>query len=266
MVQTVRTYIGQSGVPLEVKQAHFLAQRIVRPTDMHAARRHLKIRQNNLDALWVNHRCRAGFHNFLDGFHARPNTGEAAHGKCMHTQIQNVLHAGREKHRRATRFKNMVALVRCRGTLSHMVVTCHRQYATPRRGASHIGVFEHIGTTVYTWAFAIPNAKDTIKFIAACWCKTQLLRAPQGSSGQLFIHTGLEHDVLRLQIFFGPPQGLVVSAQRRSPVTTDKACSVLTLQCVTLALQHRQFHQGLHTTHESTTNVQAVFVIQRDVF
>ena len=178
MVQTVRTYIGQSGVPLEVKQARLLAQRIVWPTDMHAARRHLKIRQHDLDALRVDHRCRAGFHNFLDGFHTRPNAGETAHGKCMHTQIQNVLHAGREKHWRAACFENMVALVCCRGTLGHMVVTRHRQYATPRRGASHIGVFEHIGTTVYTWAFAIPNAKDAIKFIAACWCKAQLLRTP----------------------------------------------------------------------------------------
>ena len=96
----------------------------------------------------------------------------------MHTQIQNVLHTGREKHRRATRFKNMVALVGRCGALGHMVVTRHRQHATPRRGAGHVGVFEHIGATVYAWAFAIPNTKDAIKFVAACWCKTQLLGTP----------------------------------------------------------------------------------------
>ena len=145
---------------------------------MHAACWHLKIRQHDLDAFRVDHRSRTGLHNFLDGFHARPNAGETAHSKCMHTQIQNILHTGREKHRCATRFKNMVALVCCRGAFRHMVVARHSQHATPRRGTGHVGVFEHIGTTVYTWAFAIPNAKDAIKFVAACWCKTQLLCAP----------------------------------------------------------------------------------------
>ena len=145
---------------------------------MHAACRHLEVRQHNLDALRVDHRSGAGLHNFLDGFHARPNAGKTAHGKCMHTQIENVLHAGREKHWCATCFKNMVALVCCRGTLSHMVVTRHSQHATPRRGTGHVGVFEHIGATVYAWAFAIPNTKDAIKFVAACWCKTQLLGTP----------------------------------------------------------------------------------------
>ena len=145
---------------------------------MHAACRHLKIRQHNLHTLRVDHRSRAGLHNFLDGFHARPNAGETAHGEGMHTQIENVLHTGREKHWRATRFKNMVALVCRRGALGHMVVTRHSQHAAPRRGAGHVGVFEHIGATVYTRALAIPNAKDAIKFVAACWRKTQLLCAP----------------------------------------------------------------------------------------
>ena len=145
---------------------------------MHAACWHLEVRQHNLHALRIDHRSGAGLHNFLDGFHARPNAGETAHGEGMHTQIENVLHTGREKHWCATRFKNMVALVCRRGALGHMVVTRHSQHAAPRRGAGHVGVFEHIGATVYTWAFAIPNTKDAIKFVAACWCKTKLLCAP----------------------------------------------------------------------------------------
>ena len=59
-----------------------------------------------------------------------------------------------------------------------MVVTRHRQHAAPWRGARHVGVFEHIGATVYARAFAIPNTKDAIKFVAARWCKAQLLCAP----------------------------------------------------------------------------------------
>ena len=172
VVQAVGAYVSQCGVPLVVKQARLLAQRIIWPTDMHTARRHLEIRQHNLHALRVDHGSGAGFHNFLDGLHARPNAREPAHGKGMHTQIQNVLHAGREKYRRATRFKNMVALVRGRRALGHMVVTGHSQHTTPGRGACHIGVFKHIGATVYARALAIPNTKNAIKFIAARWRKT----------------------------------------------------------------------------------------------
>jgi len=72
------------------------------------------------------------------------------------------------------------------------------------------------------------------------------LRAPQSSSSQLFVHTGLKHDVLRLQIFFGLPQGLVVTTQRRATVAADEACGVFALQGVALALQHGQLDQGLH--------------------
>ena len=94
-----------------------------------------------------------------------------------------------------------------------MVVTGHGQYAAPGRGARHVGVFENVGATVHARAFAIPNAKDTIKAVAARRGKTQLLRAPQRGGGQFFVHAGLKDDVLRLQIRFGFPQKLVVTAQ-----------------------------------------------------
>ena len=131
----------------------------------------------------------------------------------MHTQIQNVLHAGREKHWRATRFKNMVAFVRCRGTLSNMVVSRHSQNTAPRCGSRHVGVFEHIGTTVHTRAFAVPNAKHAVELVAARRRKTELLGAPQRGGGQLFIHTRLKHNVLRLQVRLGLPQRLVIPTQ-----------------------------------------------------
>ena len=179
MVKPIGTHIGQRGIPFGIKQPRLLVQRAIGPTDMDTACGHHKIgRHHNLHSVRVHiHRC-AGFDDFLNRFHARPNARVAAHGKCVHAQIQNVLHAGREKHRRAAGLKNMVALVRRRRAFGYMVITGHRNHATPGCGAGHIGVLEHIRATVHARAFAVPDAKHAVVFIAARWRKTQLLRAP----------------------------------------------------------------------------------------
>jgi hypothetical protein len=57
-------------------------------------------------------------------------------------------------------------------------------------------VLENIRGTVNAWAFAIPNAKNAIEFVAARGRKAQLLRPPQSGGGKLFIHSGLENDLL----------------------------------------------------------------------
>ena len=56
----------------------------------------------------------------------------------------------------------MIALVRCCGAFGNVIVTRDGQDAAPRRGAGHVGVFEHVGTTVHTRPLAIPNAKNAI--------------------------------------------------------------------------------------------------------
>ena len=94
-----------------------------------------------------------------------------------------------------------------------MVIARHGQHAAPGRGAGHVGVFEHVRAAVHARAFAVPDAEHAVELVGARRRKTQLLRAPQGGGGQLFVHAGLEHDVLRLQVVFGFPQRLVVAAQ-----------------------------------------------------
>ena len=168
VVEPVGTHIGQRGIPLGVKQARFLIQCAIGPAYVHAACGHFKIgRHHNFDAVRVHiHRC-AGFDDFLNRFHTGPDTGVAAHGKAVHAQIQNVLHAGRKKYRGAAGLKNMVALVRCRRAFGHMVITSHGNHAAPGRGACHIGVLEHIRAPVHARAFAVPDAKHAVVFIAA---------------------------------------------------------------------------------------------------
>ena len=77
-----------------------------------------------------------------------------------------------------------------------MVIARNRQHAAPWRGASHVGMFENIGTTVHTRTFAIPNAKDAVHLVATRRCKAKLLRTPQRRGRQLFIHAGLKNNVV----------------------------------------------------------------------
>ena len=172
----------------------------------------------------------------------------------MQPHVQNVLNAGGEKHGQAAGLENVIALVGRGRALGDMVIACNRNDAAVLSGASHIGVLEHIRAAVYPGAFAVPNAKHTIKFFGF-WIQVKLLRAPNRRSTQLFIHAGLKHNIVGCQVFFGSPQSLVIAAQRGASVTTDKPRRVQTRSRIARALQHWQANQRLHATHESASLV-----------
>jgi hypothetical protein len=201
VVQAVGADIGQRGIPLVMEQARFLVERMVGPADVQAARGHLEIRGNlDLHVLRVDHRRGAGLDDLLDRLHARPDAGEPAHGKRVNAQIEDFLDRRGEEHRRAAGLENVVALVRGGGAFGYMVVTGHGNHAAPGCRAGHVGVFEHVGAPVHARALAVPDAEHTVEPVGAGRGKSELLRAPQRGRSQLFIHAGLEHNVLRLQV------------------------------------------------------------------
>ena len=184
----------------------------------------------------------------------------------MQAQVQNFLHAGREKQGQAAGLEDVIALVRRSRTLGHVVVTGHRQRAAPGRGAGHVGMLEHVRGAVHARALAVPDAEHAVVLVGARRRKAQLLRAPDSSRRQLLVHARLKHDVLRLEVLGRLPQRLVIAAQRRAAVTRNKAGGVLALLRIAQALQHGQLDQRLHATHEGVAVVQAVLVVQRDGF
>ena len=106
----------------------------------------------------------------------------------------------------------MVALVRGGGAFGDVVIPGHRNHTAPGRGTGHVGVFEHIRAAVHTGAFAVPDAEHAVVFVRARWRKAQLLGAPQRGGRQLFVDAGLEHHMVRLEVFLGLDQGLVIGA------------------------------------------------------
>ncbi len=232
---------------------------------MDAARRHFEIRRHDdLHPVRVDQRGSARFDDLLDRLHAGPHARKAAHRKSVDTQVENLLHVSRKKHRKTAGLEDMVALVRGGRTLGHMVVAGHRDHAAPGCGACHVGMLEHIGAAVHARTLAVPDAEHTVKTVRPRWRETQLLGAPDCGGRQFLVHTWLEHDVLCLEVGGRLDQRLVVTAQRRASVTADEPRGVLACLCITLALQHRQLDQGLHATHEGTPHVERIFVVQRD--
>ena len=154
----------------------------------------------NVDAhaVGVDFHRRAGFDNFLNRFHADPHARKTAQRKGVQTQIQNFLHRGGEKHRKSARHKNRVALVRGGGTFGDMVIARHRNHAAPRGCARHVRVLKNIGTAVNARPFAVPNAENAVIRIRIGRRKTELLRAPECGSGELFVDGGAKNDVVGL--------------------------------------------------------------------
>ena len=54
---------------------------------MNTACGHLKVGQNNFDAIGTDVCRGTGFHNFLNGFHARPDTGKATECNGVNAKI-----------------------------------------------------------------------------------------------------------------------------------------------------------------------------------
>jgi hypothetical protein len=131
--------------------------------------------------------------------------------------------------------------------------------------ARHVGVLEHVRAAVHARALAVPDAEHAVVFLLL-GVQVELLRAPHGGGAQLFVHAGLEDDVVFGQVLLGRPQRLVVGAQRAAPVAADEARRVQPRRRIALALQHGQAHQGLHAAHEGAAFAQGVFVFQRDGF
>ncbi|MDT4853225.1 hypothetical protein FQZ97_874840 [compost metagenome] len=127
-------------------------------------------------------------------------------------------------------------------------------------------MLEDVGAAVHARALAVPDAEDAVELVGALRREAQLLRAPQRRGRELFVHAGLEDDVLFLEELAGLPQRLVVAAERGAAVAADEAGGVLADLLVAQALQHRQLDQGLHAAHEGAPVIEAVFVVERDGF
>src|SRR3546814_13688868 len=88
--------------------------------------------------------------------------------------------------------------------------------------------------------------------------QVELLAAPDRGGGEVFVHAGLEFDVIGFEEFAGFPELLVEQAERRATVTGDEAGGVQAGGEIALSLQHRQAHQRLGRSEERRVGKECV--------
>ena len=266
LIQFVGTHVGLDRRQLEIEQARFFTDEVdVVETNRQAIGRQHKIgRDHRHDAPGAQLHGRARLNNVGHALDAAPQRGVARHRETMQAVIENVLHAGRVEHRRGAGDQDLFRLMCGGGRLRTVIVTRQRQHTAPRRGASHVGVLEHITGAIHTRPFAVPDAEHAV--VARAGKHVDLLRAPDRRGREVFIHPGLKHDVVFFQVLLRFGERLVVAAQRRAAIAGDEAGGVLAALGIGLPLQHRQAHQRLGAGHERSAVLQRVFIVEGNRF
>jgi hypothetical protein len=72
-------------------------------------------------------------------------------------------------------------------------------------------VLEYVPAAVHPGPLPVPHREYAV--VLRAWKQVQLLRAPDGGGGEVFVHAGLEPDVMIVEMLLGPPQGLVEAAE-----------------------------------------------------
>jgi hypothetical protein len=94
--------------------------------------------------------------------------------------------------------------------------------------------------------------------------QVKLLRAPDRGGREVFVHAGLELDVVLFEMFSRGEQLLVIAAERRTAIAADKTRGVEAGGAVPADLRHRQPNQRLNPGHEDMAGALGIFLIETD--
>ena len=264
-VQLVRAHVGERGVPLVVEQTRFLHERRIGPADVQAAFGHREIgRHDDFRAMRIDIDRRRRFDHVGHAFHRDPQAGVAAHRPAVQAEVEIFLHVRRKQHRQAARLEDVLGLMRERRRFRGVIVAGEHQHAAVRRRAGGIAVLEDVAGTVDARAFAVPHREHAV--VLGARVQVDLLRAPDGGGGEVFVDARLEHDAVRGEMLLRLPQRLVETAERRTAIAGDEAGGVEPGGLVAFLLQHRQAHQRLDAAHVRAAAFERVFVVERDGF
>src|SRR6266436_8628887 len=148
------------------------------------------------------------------------------------------------------------------GGFRAMIVAGKAKHAAVFRRTRGVAMAKHVAAAVDPGALAIPDADHAI--VPGARREIELLRAPDRGGREVFIHAGLEFDVVLLEVFARGEQLLVVAAERRTAVSRDKTGGVETGGAVAADLRHRQANQRLDPGQEDMAGALGVFLIETD--
>src|SRR5690606_5294993 len=148
-----------------------------------------------------------------------------------------------------------------RGT-GTVVVTGNGQYTTELRRAGRLGMPEDVSRAINAWPLAVPHAEYAV--IGGAFKYVDLLGAPDGRGGQLFVNAWLEMGVARVQVFPGAPQRLSETGPRRAAIAGYNARGIQSRSQVALAFHERQPEARLDSGHQLGAAYLRVRVVKRE--
>ena len=143
-----------------------------------------------------------------------------------------------------------------------MIVAGQTQHAAILGRARRIAVPEDVAAAVDAGALAVPDADHAI--VPGAGRQIELLRAPDRGGREVFVHAGLKLDVVLFEVFSRGEQLLIVTTQRRTTITADKARGIEACGAVAADLRHRQSNQRLDSGQEDMAGALGVFLIETD--
>ena len=191
---------GDRGIALVVLQPQILRIAIVGPAQIEPARRHLEIGRDDEGRHLVGEvDLGGGLHRLGDHLHADPAAGVARHRDTQQAHLDHFMDAGGIEigHQRGD--EGVVGLMRDGGGFCAVVVAGKAEHAAVLGRACGIAVAEHVAAAVDAGALAVPDADHAIIFGAGR--QVELLRAPDRGRRKVFVHAGLELDVVLSRCF-----------------------------------------------------------------
>src|SRR6266481_8711621 len=95
----------------------------------------------------------------------------------------------------------MIGLMRHSGGFCAVIVAGETEHAAVFRRARGIGVTKHVAAAVNARSLAIPDADDAV--VLGAGGEIELLGTPDRGGREVFIHAGLEFDVVLLKVLAG---------------------------------------------------------------
>ena len=193
---------GDRGESLVVLQAQVLLVAVVGPAQVEPAGRHLKVGRDDERLHLIGEiDLGGGLYRLGDHLHADPASGIARHRDAEQAHLDHFVDAGRIEvgHQRGD--KGMVGLMRHGGGFCAMVVAGETEHTAVFRRARGIGVTKHVAAAIDAGALAVPDADDAV--VLGAGGKIELLGTPDRGGREVFIHAGLELDVVLLEVLAG---------------------------------------------------------------
>src|SRR5690606_28984013 len=125
----------------------------------------------------------------------------------------------------------------------------------------HVRMFERIAGAVDAGRLAVPDPEHAVDGRASP--EMNLLAAPDGRRGEVFIQAGLEMNVVLVEEALCAGELLIIAPERGAAIAGDEAAGVVSRAAVSADLVERQPDKCLRARQKEPSFFRRIFIVQR---